>query len=85
MNRPKRGRAPIKKPTNKKFNNLRKTIQKVKGKKKIKKKNKAQKKVRFRDTSTQSSKFCQYLYTVWRVRQKGSETENFYQKGEWLA
>ena len=34
MNRPKRGRAPIKKPTNKKFNTLRKTIQKVKRKKK---------------------------------------------------
>ena len=40
MNIPKRGRAPIKKPTNKIFNTLRKTIQKVKGKKK-KKKNQA--------------------------------------------
>ena len=39
LNRPQRGRAPIKKPTNKKFNTLRKTIQKVKGKKKIKQKN----------------------------------------------
>ena len=34
MNRPKRGRAPIKKPTNKKFNTLRKMIWKVKRKKK---------------------------------------------------
>ena len=59
MNKPKRGRASIKKPTNKKFNTLRKMIQKVKGnKKKIKQKNKAQKKLGFRDTSTQSSRFC---------------------------
>ena len=36
MNRPKRGSAPIIKPTNKKFNTLRKMIQKVKGKKKKK-------------------------------------------------
>ena len=42
MNRPKRGRAPIKKSTNKKFNTLRKMIWKVKRKKKIKQKNKAQ-------------------------------------------
>ena len=40
MNRPIRGRAPIKKPTNKKFNDLRKTIQKVKGKKKSSKRTK---------------------------------------------
>ena len=75
MNIPKRGRAPIKKPTNKKFNTLRKTIQKVKRKKKIKQKNKAQKKLGFRDTSTQSSRFYQYLQTVRRVRQEGRETE----------
>ena len=75
MNKPKSSRAPIKKLTNKKFNTLRKTIQKVKGKKKIKQKNKAQKKLGFRDTSTQSSRFCQYLYTVKRVRQEGRETE----------
>ena len=64
MNRPKRGRAPIKKSTNKKYNTLRKTTQKVKGKKKIKKKNKAQKKLGFRDSSAQSSWFYQYLYIV---------------------
>ena len=76
MNKPKRGRASIKKPTNKKFNTIRKMIQKVKGnKKKIKQKNKAQKKLGFRDTSTQSSRFYQYLYTVRRVRQEGRETE----------
>ena len=40
MNRPKRGRAPIKKSTNKKYNTLRKTIQKVKGKKKSRKRTK---------------------------------------------
>ena len=40
MNRPKRGRAPIKKPTNKKFNTLRKMIQKVKRKKKSSKRTK---------------------------------------------
>ena len=40
MNRPKRGRAPIKKSTNKKFNTLRKMIWKVKRKKKSSKRTK---------------------------------------------
>ena len=50
-------------------------------KKKIKQKNKAQKKLGFRDTSTQSSRFCQYLYTVRRVRQDGRETERLSLEG----
>ena len=70
MNKLKRGIASIKKSTNKKFNTLRKMIWKVKRKKKIKQKNKAQKKLGFKDTSTQSSRFCQYLYTMKRVRQR---------------
>ena len=60
MNKPKRGRAPIKKPTNKKIQHPKKNDveSKRKKKKKIKQKNKAQKKLGFRDTSTQSSRFC---------------------------
>ena len=50
MNRPERGRAPIKKPSNKKFNTLKHERGSKKGKKKIKQKNRAQKELRFRDT-----------------------------------
>ena len=50
MNRPKRGRAPIKKPINKKFNTLKHERGSKKGKKNIKQKNRAQKELRFRDS-----------------------------------
>ena len=39
--------------------------------KNIKQKNRAQKKLEFRDTSTKSARFRQYLYTVRRGRQEG--------------
>ena len=51
MNRPKRGRAPIKKSSNKKFNTLKHERGSKKGKK-IKQKNRAQKELRFRDTDS---------------------------------
>ena len=51
MNRPKRGRAPIKKSNNKKFNTLKHERGCKKGKK-IKQKNRAQKELRFRDTDS---------------------------------
>ena len=44
--------------------------------KKIKQKNGPQKKLRFRDTSTESSHLCQYLYSsVRRGRQEGRKIE----------
>ena len=49
MNKPKRGRAPIKKSNNKKLNTLKHERGSKKGKK-IKQKNRAQKELRFRDT-----------------------------------
>ena len=61
MNKPKRGKASIKKPTNKKFNTLKKKdLESKRGKKKknIKQKNRTQNKLGFRDTSTESSKLC---------------------------
>ena len=51
MNRPKRGRAPIKKSNNKKSNTLKHERGSKKGKK-IKQKNRAQKELRFRDTDS---------------------------------
>ena len=74
MNRPKRGRAPIKKSTNKKFNTLKKNDIKKKEKEK-EKMNRKQNKLGFRDTSTESFRFYQYLYIVRRGRQEGRETE----------
>ena len=80
MNKPKRGKASIKKPTNKKFNTLKKKdLESKRGKKKkkknIKQKNRTQNKLGFRDTSTESSRLYQYLYIVRRGRQEGRETE----------
>ena len=51
MNRPKRGKAPIKKSSNKKYNTLKHERGNKKGKK-IKQKNRAQKELRFRDTDS---------------------------------
>ena len=51
MNRPKRGKAPIKKSNNKKFNTLKHERGSKKGKK-IKQKNRAKKELRFRDTDS---------------------------------
>ena len=50
MNRPKRGRAPIRKPRNNKFNTLKHKRGRKKGKKNINQKNRAQKELRFRDS-----------------------------------
>ena len=58
MNKPKRGRASIKKPTNKKFNTLRKMIQKVKGNKK---KNQA------KEQSTKETGIQRYLNSIIQV------------------
>ena len=44
-------------------------------KKNIMQKNRALKKLGFRDTSTESSSCCQYLYIVRRGRQEGRKTE----------
>ena len=69
MNKPKRGKASIKKPTNKKFNTLKKKdLESKRGKKNIKQKNRTQNKLGFRDTSTESSRLYQYLYIVRRGR-----------------
>ena len=44
-------------------------------KKNIMQKNRALKKLGFRDTSTESSSCCQYLYIIRRGRQEGKKTE----------
>ena len=44
-------------------------------KKNIMQKNRALKKLGFRDTSTESSSCCQYLYIIRRGRQEGRKTE----------
>ena len=44
-------------------------------------KNRAQKKLGFRDTSTESSRCCQYLYIVRRGRQEGRKTERLLLEG----
>ena len=44
-------------------------------KKNIMQKNRALKKLGFRDTSTELSSCCQYLYIVRRGRQEGRKTE----------
>ena len=49
-----------------------------KGIKNIKQKNRAQNKLGFRDTSTESSSFCQYLYIV---RRGGRKTERLLLEG----
>ena len=67
LNRPKRGRAPIKKPTNKKFNTLRKTIQKVKEKKKIKQKNRVRQEERETGSGIQ-----RYLNSIIQVSERVS-------------
>ena len=72
MNRPKRGRTPIKKLSNKKFN----TLKHKRGNKKGGGGNQA------KEQSTKGSEiqrfltnFCQYLYNVKRGRQKGRKTK----------
>ena len=68
MNKPQRGRAPIK---NYPHHSTKDAVKKCKkGIKNIKQKNSAQNKLGFRDTSTKLSIFCQYLYTVRRGGRK---------------
>ena len=86
INRPKRGRAPIKEPINQKFNieskiNITIThsiVVKRGRKKKSSERNNTINLIEilgFRDTLTKSSNFYQYLYTVRRGRQEGRKTE----------
>ena len=44
-------------------------------------KNRAQKKLGFRDTSTELSSCCQYLYIARRGRQEGRKTERLLLEG----
>ena len=50
-------------------------------KKNIMQKNRALKKLGFRDTSTESSSCCQYLYIVRRGRQEGRKIERLLLEG----
>ena len=50
-------------------------------KKNIMQKNRALKKLGFRDTSTESSSCCQYLYIVRRGRQEGRKTKRLVLEG----
>ena len=57
---------------------MKEAVTKCKKGKKNQEKNRAQNKLGFRDTSTESSSFCQYLYTV---RRGGRKTERLSLEG----